>query len=1082
MDAPEQKNDRPPFQLPALIAALLAAALAAVSLNRAPIPDSNRPPPDKPAISESLLVDARLWEDPLESLPRRDEAGKFNSACKPTDLAWPSNEADDDSRQVALVVIADEGRSSEDRERRIRARAAVLAALNRWGYEPDDPEHLAIRCLSDTASANPAEVIQAATVEQYKLVKDKEDQQRASRLGGSDPYAGRAARARIYWIGDSPLRSQPSSQGVFTAYARQLRSIVQDAGPDVPLLVLGPLNRDVADALSRGARCNPAAASKPLPDCSDDFVPAHRAFRAFHTHPGSPTQHGQPAFTSFELGHTDGELAHALITELELRGLNVTRPNDDYAMLPAATGTEIQRYACLFNDHVALLNEWDTQYARDFRRAFASELGNTASGLKAEIKRWETPNLHGFAFTRGLDGKSLRQEKSATNKDARQTKDGDAAKAPQADDYEQSNGTSQRDYVRRLAEEIAARDAALKASCRRDAIGIHAIGILGSDFYDKLMLLQTLRARFPNTLFFTTGLDARLLDRQNTAFTRNLIIASQFDTALAPAIQRYIIPFRDSGQSALFLASSLALLNANVADRPESTRELDRLIGRWSKPGPRVFEIGLAQTHPLNPFSAADQCRMAASSESADNLFGCLDVHPPRTPLRGGALKSAVALIFVLIAVYLLGATVWAPAQRGAFFVILGAGMLLLILPLAIFGILSQLASFWREEPLAWLDGVSIWPGLWLRWVALILGLCMLALVGRLIMRSVIETGRQFDLTSLPPAPLPTWRHRCWRTLQLTREILQRRLRAALLGGQAGAPLRPAQEAWVLFKIGIAPGPQSLIGCIWAVLVQLVIFRVWYSHPSLVPIRGPLSTTLFTIVATANGFFFLLLLFLSLSTALRLKVLARDLSRITSNWPSAVVAAAKRHLQGGFCRAATIEKARWEALNAQRESDFWTHDTTLRTNYDSAMDIYIDISLLASVSRGNEWVLYMPGALLSLILASRWSYFDAWTLDPVVLVILTLFAASALLTVMIASSAGRRARSAALQELDSISAGIRTQQENLAELIRHIRAYVGTVNDGIFRAGQWNLLRALILPIASATGLRGIEVMMNLFQ
>jgi len=1140
VDGPDQKGDKP-FQLPALIAALVAALLAAVSFTRAPVPDSARPPAGKALESNSQLIDARLWEDPLDSLLLPDTADRADAGCKPTTppLEWPRRTEDRDrQRPAVLVVFADSGRSSEDRERRIRARAAVLAALNRWGYEPNDPEHLSIRCLDEPAAANPppagggektaltgnavvagtslavtttvkaeapaSEAAAAAqpakrlavAVEQFRLLRDKEEQDRAKRLGGSDPYAGRAALLAIYWVGDGTLRSQSSARRVFQNYSRALRLIEQDVGEKMPMQVLGPLNRDVADALAHSARCLPPGSpaqsavagddDATMQNCAADLVPAHRAFRSFHTHPAPPVDgiQPQPIFQSFELGNSDGELARSLIAELELRGLNLSRPNDNYPMLQAGQSAEIQPYACLFDDHVALLNEWDTAFAREFRRTFATELGRTASSLKAEIKRWETPNLHGFAFTRGLDGKSLRQEKPAAGKDT--TKPGDDSKQPQPGDYQQSSGTSQRDAVGRLADQIEARDAALKAACGRDAVGIHTIGILASDFYDKLMLLQTLRARFPNMLFFTIGLDARLLDRQNSPFTRNLIVSAQFDTALAPAIQRYITPFRDSGQTAQFLATSLAVLSAYATDRPETDRDITDMIGSWNKLGPRVFEIGLQEAHPLNAFSEGRKCEPAVNSETSDNLFRCVDVNPPRNPPRGGALKSAIAMIVVLAAVYLLGATVWAPSTRWTFAIFLGAGLLLVILPLAIFGVISQFASFWREEPLAWIDGVSVWPSLWLRWIAFVLSIVMLAMAGRMIMGSAIDTGREFDLAALPPAPLPSWRRRCRRTLYLTREILRWRLRAALLGAKlnpAGEPVfRSAHESWVLFRIGIAPGPQTLIGFIWAVLVMFVIFRVWQTHPTIAPIRGPISINLFALVATANGFFFLLLLFLSLSTALRLKVLARDLSRVSSNWPEHVIQAAKHQLQSRYCKAATIERARWEARLSQRADDFLSHDKTLRSAFDAAMDIFVDISLLARVSRGNEWVLYMPGAVVSIILASRWSYFDAWTLDPIVIGILSLFTASAVLTVIIANSAGRKARSTALQELDSIAAGIRTQQENLGELIRHIRAYVLSINDGIFRAGQWNLLRALILPIASATGLRGIEVLMNIFQ
>ena len=85
------------------------------------------------------------------------------------------------------------------------------------------------------------------------------------------------------------------------------------------------------------------------------------------------------------------------------------------------------------------------------------------------------------------------------------------------------------------------------------------MGILAGDVYDKLLLLQALKKEFPGIIFFTTDLDARLLQPSDYQWTRNLLIASHFGLRLQKSVQRSIPPFRDGYQTALFLSALLAI-------------------------------------------------------------------------------------------------------------------------------------------------------------------------------------------------------------------------------------------------------------------------------------------------------------------------------------------------------------------------------------------------------------------------------------------------------------------------------------------------------------------------------------------
>ena len=146
-------------------------------------------------------------------------------------------------------------------------------------------------------------------------------------------------------------------------------------------------------------------------------------------------------------------------------------------------------------------------------------------------------------------------------------------KTPEAN---RAEGPSQLDYIPRLADHIEQENRKLFVD--PPAAQIRAIGILGSDLYDKLLTLQALRPRFPNAIFFTTDLDARLWHPNQLKWTRNMVVASSFGLELKPDLQQDIPPFRDSYQTAEYLGclSALGLVS------PDELKCIS----------PRLFEIG----------------------------------------------------------------------------------------------------------------------------------------------------------------------------------------------------------------------------------------------------------------------------------------------------------------------------------------------------------------------------------------------------------------------------------------------------------------------------------------------------------
>lgn len=145
-------------------------------------------------------------------------------------------------------------------------------------------------------------------------------------------------------------------------------------------------------------------------------------------------------------------------------------------------------------------------------------------------------------------------------------------------------GQAQFDYIRRLGKNI---------NKEEDGGVIRAIGVLGSDIYDKLLILRALRGKFPNAIFFTNDLDARLFHETELPWTRNLIVASSYGLKLSPMFQKDIPPFRNVYQSSLFVATLQAL-----GDIDDNNIDLNRVR-------PRIFEIGSRGPYDLTPTQGA---------------------------------------------------------------------------------------------------------------------------------------------------------------------------------------------------------------------------------------------------------------------------------------------------------------------------------------------------------------------------------------------------------------------------------------------------------------------------------------------
>ena len=194
------------------------------------------------------------------------------------------------------------------------------------------------------------------------------------------------------------------------------------------------------------------------------------------------------------------------------------------------------------------------------------------------------PWIHKFTYLRGLDGLLPSGE---GKEDTKQDKtSGSGEKQGSATDFfkietntqslDRPIGESQFDYLRRISKHLHKIDDDLRIE--RPDKKIKAIGILGGDVFDKLLILRALRLEFPEALFFTTDFDEAFTIKSELPFTRNLIVSSSFGPNLSDWLQGEIPFFRDTYETSAFLATQLAA---------------GKFAGDISKQlkAPRVFEV-----------------------------------------------------------------------------------------------------------------------------------------------------------------------------------------------------------------------------------------------------------------------------------------------------------------------------------------------------------------------------------------------------------------------------------------------------------------------------------------------------------
>jgi hypothetical protein len=400
----------------------------------------------------------------------------------------------------------------------------------------------------------------------------------------------------------------------------------------------------------------------------------------------------------------DDRLADLLAQELHLRGVTLEPP--------AAVDQSVPQ-------RIVVVTEWDTSYARRLAKSIKAALTREfpAAGT---IDRY----VDRYTYLRGIDGLTPGTGNRAVATNSQATQIGllpGIAFSPK--DFERAESPSQLDYLRRLAERIK--------DDERTRGPVAAIGIAGTDVYDKLVILQALRPRFPGVIFFTTDLDARLLHPQEYPTARNVVIASSLDLRLDRELQVYAPTFRSSYQTSMFLAVQQTL----HAHAPQVDAR------KWipSSSLGHVFEVSRSGFADLTP-------------SLGDSRF-----YPTASIGDHHAMVGFIAVALVVVAACLITFLV---ARRRSPIVI--TILTLMVFALLAYSYASEDVN--RREPFAWLQGLSVWPTVLIRVAVALLAALSAASLLSWWQRDCAETIRTCGL-AVAPQPFPVALGNLWRRL-----------------------------------------------------------------------------------------------------------------------------------------------------------------------------------------------------------------------------------------------------------------------------------------------------------------------------
>jgi len=1077
------------------IIAVVLLVTGALFVREIPL-ETNRPMAGEAPVAQHFSlqdVDARLWQDPFGAVARGREKGdgagkdgipesQRRSVKSLVDAIEQRRDATAEPRPVEiLAVMLASGPYSDSIESRRRARYAVLAGLSMSRLAPDDNEHLGyfFPALTDGLDARslpasdacfakgtqPPPLPEVVPYEWFEAAPDA-----VVRDGEGPPPPVLVLWLQSEAFAEAPLRQMCRLVAPFRATGATWRVMGPYGSEGLKAMVDEAASVPGLSRLSDGVEVRFYSHYATVPD----RVLLKRVVSAEDPDNGKPGQLSR-FFESkgVHLVRTIGDdtaLANQLVAELKLRGLNATRLKEglpsDHQAIYGATCRPDGVSAPGAPSHIAVVAEWDSLYGRSLRREFMARSDDEGFCVDR------------FNYVRGLDGQLPAssgagepgagagvKQTSTSDKDATRRKDGTFV--------ERAEGQSQFDYLRRLAVQMHAKDLRVRKSSP-DGLGLRAIGVLGNDVHDKLVVLQALQPEFPNVIFFTTDLDARMLHPREQAWARNLVVASNFGLSLAPNVQGGAPPFRDSYQTSAFVTARLAMDDARRKqlkawhDEPVGQQPLKQeAILKWFQ-APRLFEIGRTTAFDFSQEVAGPTC-------NGRNWPLCT-VHPQpseRYPRVRGTMKFMTLGLAVL--------ALWAPAllmarngrrmlvrfvaaapdgsQRLARYGVLLLGLVLLqiALPLALTPAWDPVAKWLTHDgkPLVALEGISLWPTEGIRLFALLLCIYLVARGWIMLSNNLDEICLKFRLGKtrrevLAEQEAIDGRLPWWERLfsMFSTSFMPPSAPASRPGhGVSAATL----DFWRRHIV------QNRLSARFARTAACVLLMLPFSYllvhalgeDAFVPFRGEVSRRVHQVLCVLSvGVTYFLVFFVVDATVLCVRFV-NGLRVRASSWPPSVVESFGRQM-------------------------------SLPAAY---LDNWIDLQFIAQRTRCVTGLIYYPFIVLSLLLASRSAALDHWSITLSTMLLASACAAIAICCALALRRAAETSRKVGLSETrDALmrvhaKAAVADDAPTIHQL-ELLHARIESLHEGAF-APFWQqpMLKAMLLPFATLGGTTVLDYM-----
>ncbi len=879
-----------------------------------------------------------------------------------------------------LAVMVSGGPYAEDREWRLRNRYALISGLIDTGYQPEDPEHIGFvdfslackKAFSENGDAKFCDWPAHMPYEWFHLSMPYE-----SDINGKET-PDRPNRILVLWLdNDAFARSTYPLQML----GRLKDGITPGDGSKrfkKPKLikpsfnVIGPYNSDTLLKIYTELTENDAARFSYDSLLSDSLI--YSPFVTIDTdviknkinkETESETINDKD-ISLFEnrfssTVSTNRELASTLLCELMLREIKRSNPIELKPEFIDTCGSlkfwfkpisEREKY------HIALIGESDTVYSRSLINSFKEKIKSSkTTGSKPENTD-EWVETHIFNYLRGIDGINSEEAKN-TNKNPEVE---DNTYDPSKDKIEQQlrrpTGSNQFDYLRRLAKHLEDLENENKEG------GINAIGILGSDAYDKLLILQALHKRFPQAIFFTTDLDARLLHSAEKKWARNLIVASSYGLKLHEDLQGRTPPFRDTYQASLYLATKLATncrLDKKVWVNDPHCSDLNlKVILNEYRPitSSRLFEIG---NH--------------GAVDLSHSLGGDLHPEPETIPIKIdwkliGLLLTLLGLI-TLFSIYLV------PSNKRTVIYSIAYGLL----GVMVLYVILQKFDDSVTETFSFTNGTSTWPSNAIRLFAIIIAISFFLLLRQQLKKSNNDITKKYinpsqnetDHTEKKAKKINFWPSLfidCW-----GRGYTQKTLHFSMLW-QRYRMMREFKYCWKrIFFMSVLYG-----------LCIFIASRAGYFDPPIIPARGITSYYASSLIQVFSVLFYLILVFV--------------IADIT-------------HLSNHFIKLLKEHNVIWPEKILSEYSYKYGISKELAENK-------VHMDFVSQLAGDVKSFIYFPFWILFLMILSRSHYFDNWHYTPLLLMVICFTALIALGSAIRLTRGAQETRVYILEKLDDI--------------------------------------------------------------